>query len=96
MCNKRPANASLQVLKMSTDNYTHIYHCYLFNTCIVCAVYLDNLPKCGQVFLNRQLFLEMCHETIPYFRILNSTDQYFYLPKVLWSGVMVEEEEEEV
>ena len=26
--------------------------------------------------LNRQLFLEMCHETIPYFRILNSTDQY--------------------
>ena len=38
-------------MKKSTDNYTHIYHCYLSNTCIVwCAVYLDNLPKCGQVF----------------------------------------------
>ena len=49
-------------------------------TCPI-SVYLDNLPKCGQVFSNRQLFSEMCHETIPYFRILNGTDQYLFFQK---------------
>ena len=38
--------------------------------------------KMWRNILNRKLFLEMCHETIPYFRILNSTDQYFILLKV--------------